>query len=84
MPITAIMVQSKYCDNIGYGCAKQHDHMIIAIDKDTGNLLPGSVLKILQIFEKQINESYKVLYVRYSETPSYRETDFKFLQEVTQ
>jgi rhodanese-related sulfurtransferase len=83
MPITAVMVKSKYCDNIGYGCAKQQDHMIITIDKDTENLLSGSVIKGLQIFEKHINESYKVLYVRCSEMPSYSEIDFKFLQRVT-
>ena len=64
MPITAINVKAKYCNNIVYGCAKYQDHEVIAIDKERGNLCPGSVMGKLELFEKKYSDSYIRLCVR--------------------
>ena len=64
MPVTAITIKAKYCDNYIYGCAKHQEHEVIAIDKERGNLFPGYVIDGLIFFEKEYNKSYKKLCVR--------------------
>lgn len=65
MPVTAISIKVRYCENSSYGCAKDQEHEVITIDKERGNLRPGSVMDGLEIFEKRYSESYKKLCVRY-------------------
>lgn len=64
MPVTAITIKARYCDNHIYGCAKYQEHEIIAIDREQGNLFPGCVMDELEFFEKKYTDSYKKLCVR--------------------
>jgi len=65
MPTTAVMIKAKYCNDFDNGCAKHQEHEVIAIDKETYNLCPDSVMGELEIFEKKFSESYKKLCVRH-------------------
>ena len=63
MPFTAKIIKSTHCENIGYGCAKDQEHLILPIDQEPGNLFLD-VKEPLEIFEKQYSEKYKELHVR--------------------
>ena len=82
MPFTTVMAKAKYCENTDYGCAIYLEHEVLDIDKETGTLCPGYVTEVLEIFEKQYNESYKRLSVRHRETARSRGVDSTMIQEV--
>lgn len=64
MPFTFLTVKAKYCEKSGCGCAISQEHMVLAIDEETGNLHPGYVMEELEIFEKQYSGAFKKLCVR--------------------
>ena len=82
IPFTASMVKAKYCENTDYGCAIYLEHDVLNIDKETGNLCPGYVIEVFEIFEKRYSESYRRLCVRHRDTTRSRDVDSTIIQEV--
>jgi hypothetical protein len=64
MPFTAHMVKAIYCESIEDGCGKDHEHVILPIDQDPGNLLLCDEMKTLELKEIKLNETYSVHCIR--------------------
>ena len=60
MPFTAHMVKALYCESIEDGCAKDHEHIILPMDRDPGNHYLRAVTKTFELKEIKLNETYSV------------------------
>ena len=64
MPFTAHMVMALYCESIEDGCAKDHEHIVLPMDRDPGNKYMSAEAKTFELKEIKLNETYSVHCIR--------------------